>query len=107
MKFKKLLHCTGRAPKLGKIGTIGYQLWVDEDDNYKPYIQLIDNDEIGTHTDKGFSVSSVRAYLGEWKHAKKKLTVYDLETGKQSTVDDENNNYFLRAVLKHLLSGDA
>ena len=42
MKFKKLLHCTDEYLKYQGLENIDYQLWVDEENNYGLYIQLIE-----------------------------------------------------------------
>ena len=107
MKFKKLLHCTDRVPKVSGFGKIGYQLWADEENNYGLYIQLIRNVDGGTHTNKLLSLAQYAPIFDSENVLPEKLAVYDPETGQESTVEGSNNRTFFEAVLNYLLSDDA
>jgi hypothetical protein len=99
----RLIHITNNeAPKIGGVGTLEYQLWVD--DGGILYVQITKNSDGGTFPRCRFLAA---------KYAPKRnsndlgpLVGVDLN-GKEQKVGDNDGDGFLRAVLRHLLDGGA
>lgn len=95
------LHITNNeAPKIGGIGTLEYQLWVDDAGSF--YVQITKNSDGGSFSRCCFPVAKYAPErnsndLGQ-------LGGLDLDW-KEQKVEGGNNDGFLRAVLRHLVDG--
>jgi hypothetical protein len=98
------IHVTNNvAPKLGGIGALEYQLWVD--DGGSLYVGMIKNSDEGTFPSDLFSVARYAALrhgtdLGQ-------LVGVDSNGKEREATRNINTDAFLRAVLRHLLDGGA
>lgn len=98
----KQVHITDDiAPKLGGSGRLQYQLWVDGSGSL--YVQIVKNTESGTFSPWRFPVAkyALRRSTGSLGH----LLGLDAD-GKQQEGNNNDDDAFLRAVLKHLLDDD-
>jgi hypothetical protein len=95
------IHITNNeAPKIGGVGTLQYQLWVD--DGGSLYVQITKNSDGGTFPRCRFPV--VKYALGRNSNDLGSLVGVELN-GKEQKVGDNDGDGFLRAVLRHLLGG--
>lgn len=90
------------APKIGRGGTLEYQLWVDDVGGL--YVQITKNSD-------GGSFPRCRFLVAKYAQARNsndlgQLIGLDMD-GKSQEVVDNNGDGFLRAVLRHLLDGGA
>ena len=97
------IHITNNeAPKIGGVGTLEYQLWVD--DGGSLYVQIKENLDGGTFPRCRFPVAKYA--LGRNNNDLGPLIGLDSD-GKELAVRNNNGDRFLRAVLRHLLDGGA
>jgi hypothetical protein len=95
------IHITNNvAQKIGGVGTLEYQLWVDADAGF--YAQITKNSDGGSFPKCRFSV--VRYASGRNSNSLGRLVGLDLN-GNEQVVGDKDGDGFLRAVLRHLLDG--
>lgn len=90
------------APKLGGVGTLQYQLWVDEGGSL--YVQLTKNTETGTASQYRFPVAQ---YASKRKSTDLGPLLGFDSNGNEHPVRNNNVDAFLRAVLCNLLDGGA
>lgn len=90
------------APKIGGVGTLEYQLWVDDGGHF--YVQITKNSDGGSFPRSRFLV----AKYAHMRHSNDlgQLVGRDMDGNEQEVVDN-NGDGFLRAVLRHLLDGGA
>jgi len=88
------------APKIGGVGTLEYQLWVDDVGSL--YVQITKNSDGGTFPRCRFLVAKYAQ--GRNSNDLGQLVSLDMD-GKAQEVVDNNGDGFLRAVLRHLLDG--
>lgn len=103
MRFTEIEDYIGAATKLEGNGKIMYKLLINE--KHELHIQFVENEEDGTFSDIVFSVA-MYAPERHSRHVLKELEGYDPSTGKLVRRRDNNNGGFLKAVLKHLCSGE-
>lgn len=102
----KQIHITNNeAPKLGGVGKLKYQLWVDSCGNI--FVQIVENPEKGTFSKWRFPVAKYASACNGTKSLGP-LVGFD-EEGKEQNQEGINSNddAFLKAVLRHLLDGGA
>lgn len=100
----KQIHITNNeAPKLGGVGTLKYQLWVDGSGTL--YVQIVENSEEGTFSHWRFPVAKYAPARNDTKSLGP-LVGFD-EAGKEQEGINSNDNTFLKAVLRHLLDEGA
>ena len=97
------IHITNNeAPKLAGSGALTYQLWVRGDGSL--YVQIVKNTESGTFSPWKFPVAKYASgrnstgLLGQ-------LLGLDAD-GKEQECRDNNDDAFLRAVVKYLLDDE-
>jgi hypothetical protein len=89
------------APKLGGSGTLTYQLWVDGSGSL--YLQITKNSESGTFSPWRFPVAK---YASGRNSTGSLGQLFGLDAeGKDQEGKDNNDDAFLKAVLRHLLDG--
>lgn len=97
------IHITNNeAPKLAGSGALTYQLWVHGDGGL--YVQIVKNTESGTFSPWRFPVvkyASRRNSTGSLGQ----LFGFDADE-KEQEGNNNNDDAFLRAVLKHLLDDE-
>ncbi len=98
--MKKIESFTGKAKKLIGPGHIEYCLWVDEGGGL--YVQMLHNDASGTFSNLAFPVSRY-ANNRNLSESLSNLEAFELDSKKSTTVLDNNNGAFLKAVLRDLL----
>ena len=95
------IHITkNEAQKIGGVGTLEYQLWVD--DSGSLYVQITKNSDGGSFPQWRFPVAKYAP--GRKGNDLGLLVGLDL-AGKEQGVGDNNGDGFLRAVLRHLVDG--
>lgn len=96
------IHITNNeAPKIGGVGKLKYQLWVDGSGSL--HVQIVENPEGGTFSPWRFSV----AKYGSARNGTRSLgQLVGLDAqGKEQDGNNNNDDAFLKAVLRHLLDG--
>jgi hypothetical protein len=88
------------APKIGGVGTLEYQLWVDDGGSF--YVQITKNSDGGRLSPWLFSVAE---YASNRKGTIGKPFGLDEANGGERKSGNNNDGGFLRAVLLHLLDG--
>lgn len=100
--MQQLQIANNEAPKIGGVGTLKYQLWVDDGGNL--YVQITENSENG-------KISQYRFPVAKYASKRKSKDLGSLlgldSNGNEHPVSNNNVNAFLRAVLLHLLDGEA
>lgn len=99
------VHITNnKAPKIGKGGTLEYQLWVDDVGSF--YVQLKGNTQSGTLSPLLFSVSEYARHRNNSESIGKPVGI-ELDAGQKRQSGNNDDGAFLKAVLRHLLGGGA
>ena len=97
------IHITNNeAPKIGGVGTLEYQLWVD--DGGSLYVQITKNSNGGTFSRCRFHAAK---YAPKRNSNDLGLLIGLDSDGNEQKAGDSNGDGFLRAVLRHLLDGGA
>jgi len=100
----KQIHITNNeAPKLGGIGKLKYQLWVDGSGSL--HVQIVENPEGGTFSPWRFSVAKCVSMRNDTRSLGQ-LVGLDAQGREQDGINS-NDDAFLKAVLRHLLDGGA
>ena len=102
-KMKQIHITNNEAPKLGGDGNLTYQLWVD--DSGSLYVQVVKNSKEGTFSQWRFPVAK---YASGRSNTKLLGQLVGLDAqGTEQEGNNNNDDAFLRAVLRHLLDGGA
>jgi hypothetical protein len=100
----KQIHITNNeAPKLGGVGKLKYQLWVDG--NGSLYVQIVENPDGGTFSRWRFPVAKYTSACNGTRSLGR-LVGFD-ENGKEQEGNNSNDDKFLKAVLIHLLDKES
>lgn len=99
MSFKKIKNFQSQAKKSQGDTLLTYELYVD-DQTWDIYVK-IDNESSGSVNTNLFLVKEYYD-LRDSKKSLNSVNVYDIDTGIQKLVDDNNNGSFLKSVLKEL-----
>lgn len=105
MVFRQIQITNDQASKVRGYGPLTYQLWVDDAGAF--YVRIVDNEAAGTvPSSLLFSVSQY-ASKRKSKQSLGVLTGYRLLGGEPDESHDSDGGGFLKAVLCHLLDGEA
>lgn len=98
--MKRIENYIGHAKKIQGVGDVDYYLWIDN--NGDLFVQSCGNEMSGTYSNLLFSVSQHAAKRNS-DAAIRHPTGYNLTDSNFKNSDNNNDDAFLKAVLRDLL----
>lgn len=100
--YQKILAPIEGVNSLKGNAKLKLQLWINK--NGQLFVQIIENSSTGTFSNLLFPVSDDMLNSINDQAASKKLSGYNLMTGKLQLIQNNNDSGFLKAAFLHLLS---